>query len=417
MINQASLDRINLLLKQSRYAEAKEYIGYHLTQHPEDSYAKYCYALVLLRSGDTNESRKLTEQLLTENPDDELIIDLSLQIDLEDGNLDRAESKALLLLEARPDDAEHYFTLARVKLSQRSYDKALEAVNNGLEIDAENLSGLNLKITLDGLLGNKSDTKSAIENALELDAEDPSSIANQASQMLREGKVSQALDRLQYALSLDPTNQLAQHYMQEAIKSKFWPYRMFYKYKELGARLSSAGSWKLVIGAYLGYRVILGVARNNSTLEPYLMPLVYLIMSLFLLTWVMDPLMNIYLLTNKYGRVLLDRDETKMAQACLGALVLALIFLCIYAVGHDTVQLVNAAVFAACLIPLGTFLQPTRKKNRQIIFAYTAGLLLAAISVVIFRTSPALSLFAIGLFIYQFVINGILIKENARIFE
>jgi len=415
-MSSAMMERINLLMTQGRTKEAKSLLETHLSDHPNDFGARYAYAVVLFRNGDNDESRELTEQLLTEDPEDTEILDLSINIDIEDDQLEKAESKAKLLIELNPEDTDAHVTMARVKTNQRSYDRALVAANKALELDAENIEALNLKIMIDGLLGNSS-TSDSIQDALNLDAENPSTIANHGIQLLREGKVDEALERLGYALSLNPNNMLAQHGMQEALKSRFWPYRMFFKYKEAVAKLSAGGSWKFLIGTYIGFRIIRSVAKNNEGLEPFLMPIVYIITALFLLTWVIDPLMNIYLLTNKYGKVLLDKNEKTMAQYCAIALIIALLSLGIFfGLGIES-MIFLAAISAGMMIPLGTYLQPTKDSNRKLTLFYTIGLGVVGLLGGAFNISVCILIFVVGLFIYQWVINGILIKENARVFE
>ncbi len=414
-MNPAIIERIGLLMKQGRYSEAKTIIENYLSENPDDFLGKYFYAVVLFNEGDPDKSLPIVEELLAENPEDPDILRLSIEHDIDRDRLKAAESKAELIIEMDPGDARAYLTMARIKMAQRSYDKCLEAVNKALELDAENVDALNLKIIVDGILGNKT-TSSDVADALNMDAENPSTIANHGLDLLRQGKVKEALERMKYALSLDPNNMIAQIGMQEALKSRFWLYRLFRKYGEFSARLSAFGSWKLIIGAYIGYRILVNIAQKNEELEPYLMPIVYAIFGIFLLTWLMDPLMNVYLLTNRYGRVLLDKNEKLMARLSGISFAFSLLFFALYFSANSGFYLLMGVVFAIMIIPLGTFRKPTKPRNRQIMLAYTIALVVTGIFGAIFST-PLYYMFLVGLFIYQWVINGMLIKENARVFE
>ncbi len=416
MITSAILERIQLLINQSRYKDAQSYLEKHLSQYPADTYGKYCYALVLFLDGKNNESRKIVDQLLVEDPENEDIIGLSVDIDISDDRLNPAESKAKILIEMDPESSESHLKLARVKLAQKSYDLALESANKALSFDAENVSALNLKILIEGLLGHET-TNATIQDALHLDAENPSSIANHGIQLLREGKVNESLERLQYALSLDPNNYLAQHGMQESLKSKFWPYRMFFKFKEFTARLSQKGSWQFIIGTYILFRIIRTIAAKNPSLEPYLMPVIYIIIFLFLLTWVLDPIMNIYLLFNKFGKVLLGEDEKTMAIYCSYGLIGALFSAIMYFGFGMTYFAMVGIVFGLSIIPLGTFLNPVKEKNLQTTKIYTIAAICIGLIGSFFQITPLFTVFLISIFIYQWVINGILIKENSRSYE
>lgn len=404
-------ERIRLLFSQGRFKEAQTFLEEYLVNHPDDQEAKYFYAYTLFRDGQHGKSRQLTDELLAEDPEALHILGLSIDIDLDDNKAERAESKAELLLELDPESSDSYLTMAQVKLVQRNYDRALDFVNQALEIEPEDMDALNLKIYIDSLLGNDS-VHETIGEALELDAENPSAIANHGFQLLREGKTKEALERFKYALSLDPNNRLARAGMQEALKSRFLIYRMFFKYKEFAARLTAGGSWVFIIGIYVAYRIL----NSFSDTYPALVPVVYGIAGLFLLTWIIDPLINAYLLTNKYGRVLLDEDDTLMAKLCSAAFVIVL-GAGGYAIGFNSDLATFIAIMAALMmIPLGTFLNPVNPRNRKIMKAYTIGLAIAAV-LSIFSIGTIFTVFIGGIFIYQWVINGMMIKENSRVMD
>ena len=266
-----------------------------------------------------------------------------------------------------------------------------------------------------GMLGDQA-TDQAIDDALHLNPEYAGTIANQGLQFLREGRVEQALERLEYALSLEPTNELARYAMSEALKNKFWPYRMYFKYGQMMGKLSSQHTWGILIGAYVLYRVLAGIAKSNEALRPFLQPIVYLILGLFLLTWVLDPLMNLYLLSNKYGRLLLDADNKKMAKYTGTSFGLAILCLSMHFILDSSPFLLLAIVFGLLMIPLGTFLKPNREKNRKITSYATLAMVMAGVAGAALNSDLLLVATFIGIFAYQWLINGIMIKENARVF-
>jgi len=416
MINPGFVDRINLLMQQHRYGEARSMLETHLTNHPQDSFAQYCFAYVLFMDGDLDQSRSLTADLLTEDPENVNVLELSIRLDIEDKKFETAESKAELLLELNSGDSDAFMMMAQVKMGKRSYDKALSFTEQALELDAENLNALNLKIALNGLLGNASNEE-AIKSALQLDAENPSSIANHGLELMRQGKVDEALERLKYALSLDPNNSVAQYGMQEALKSKFWIYRMFYKYKMFSARLSEKGSWSFIIGTYIVYQVVRVSADKFPTLAPFLTPLMYAILSLFLLSWIIDPLMNLYLFTNKYGRHLLNKMEKNSSILVGASLVLCIISLVVYFSMDIERFLYLALIFGLSMIPFGSFLIPTDEATRKKLVFVMGGIFLVSVIGTLAGLPNLFLLFALSVFVYSFVLNSILIKGNARVFE
>jgi len=416
MISQQIVDRINLLMQQGRLKEARTFCETLLSDNPDNAFVQYCYALILFQSGETDQSRNLTNKLLGDNPEDGDVINLSIAIDIEDKNFNTAISKAELLMDLYPENPDPFLAFAQIKMAQRSYDKALEAINKALELDPENIDALNFKISIDGMMNN-ADTTKDIEAALELQAEHPSTIANHAMQLLRQGEVDASLERFKYALSIDPNNMLAQHGMQEALKSRFWPYRAFFKFKQFAAQLASRGSWTLIIGAYLFYLALRYVGRVFPEFGPFVMPLAYALLACFYLTWILDPLMNLYLLTNKYGKHLLNKNEKNASYLVGASLLLCIISLVVFLSTDSHKFGTLSAVFLLSMIPFSSFLSPTNESTRKKLVITMSTLFVLGIISVLLGVGPFVIIFFISVFIYQFVINGILIKENARVFE
>jgi tetratricopeptide (TPR) repeat protein len=409
-------DRIAILYNQNRHKDAQELLEVRLAQNPDDFIGQYYLALVFLQSGEKEKSRKIVEKLLEEEPTSLPILQLATSMDLADDKYHAAEEKAELLQQHYPEQSISHFMMARVKLAQNNYDQVIRHTDKALELDPENLDAYNTKIIAENILGKK-DAALTVEKALQLDPESPSSIANHGAQLLGQGKVKEALERLHYALSLDPTNQLARYYMQEALKNKFWPYRFLYAYKQFVAKLSAKGSWTFIIGIYIVYRILIAVSQSDSVFAPIAEPLVYLLFGLFILSWVMDPLINLYLLTNRYGTLLLDNKDKTMAQYTGGSLMLSLFCLAGYLYSNSEMMMNLGLAFFVFMIPLGTFLTPTKEENRNKLTYFTIGIIGLGLLGIFTNNSILITIAFIGVFLYQWVVNGILIKENARVFD
>ena len=354
MIVNPILKRVELLLQQDRYKEAEEMVKNYLDDDPSSEYGRYLLAYILFYKGDARGAFQIAEQLREENPSNLAYLELMAEINIKEDEYEAADEKIEILINEDPEDTRYLSMQARSYFAQRRYDSALQYANLTLENDPEDLTALNLKSTISGILGHKEVALNTIEEALESDPENPYTIANHGQQLLAQGKVNEALERFSHALSLNPTNEYAQYGMQQGLKSKFFLYRLFMKYYGLMARLTANGSWAFVIGAYVCYRAILYLSKTM----PFLLPLVYVIMAFFILSWVINPLMNLYLMTNKYGRHLLDNNEKTMAKLTGGALVLAIISFSIYFTLDLSFYLMYGIFFVAMMIPLGTFLLP-----------------------------------------------------------
>ena len=409
------LERIEQLTSQGRFAEARQFCETVLEEYPDLPFLQLTYARVLFNNEEYDKCRRITEGLLNDDPEDANALLLSIHLDLHDKNVEKAESKAEILIEQVPDSAVAYYLMARVKMEKNSYDKALEAINIALQIDPEDVDAINYKIQIDRLIGNNN--KVSIDNALHLDPENPSSIANHGIQLLHQGDVKGALERLSEALTLDPNNAIAQHGMREAMKSKFWLYRMFYKVGILAARLSGKNLWVIIIGAYIGLRVLKGVAKSNEALQPFLNPIIFVVVGLFYLTWILDPLMNLYLMMNKFGRHLLSKKEKTSATLVGGTLTAAVICLLVFLLTKTDNILMLGIVFFVSIIPFSSFLDPVNESTRKKLVIGMSSLFVIGLIGAVIGSLPLSFIYFGSIFIYQFLINGILIKENARVFE
>ncbi len=405
------LQRVQMLFQQNRFPEAKEMLEQHLAKEPNSYFGRKALMMCTLRLGENEKSRALCETLLTQYPEDVSIMKHSIEIDIDDKYLDKADSKIKMLKELAHLDHEVFTLEAHVKLAQNNYDRALEATKRALEIEANSMEALNLKIMIENILG-KENSKDDIAHALELNPENASTIANHAMHFLHANKPKEALERAREALSKDPNNELAQYVMGEAMKSQFLLYRLFFKYNKFMAKLTANGSWTFLIGAYIVYRIILKAAESF----PFLYPLSYLILAFFIFSWIAEPLFNLYLYTNKFGRLLLSKKQKSMSIYVGSSLAVALLSLSLYFVFKET-NLLNLAVVGGLMaIPLGTFLIPTKKENVNKLKYFTIGILVCGILASV-GFGFLMLVFLLGIFVYQWVINGIMIKEGARVID
>ena len=412
---EALLERLYILQSQQRWQESKDLLETFLADNPKEWLAQLFYVNTILNLGDKKQARTLIGPLLEQQPDNPAIIRMAAVVELADDKPVAAERLARLLVEMNPEDDDAFVVLAKAKLEQRNYDAALDAIDQALALNPENQEALNMRIYLSGFL-QTGDTNSTIDEALHLNPEDSSTIANHGFQLLREGKVDEALDRLKYALSLNPTNQLARYAMLEALKARFWPYRLYFQYQQSMARLSGGAGLGVVIGLWLLVQFLSKIGRDNPNLAVFTTPLVILLVSLFLRTWIIDPIMNFYLLTNQYGRLLLDEDNKLMARLVGGSLGLSLLTILAWlALGYEVLLLLSLA-FLLLTIPLGSFLRPLRKSQRNLTTLATFGIAVTGLGAIIFNLPGLLNIALFGLLGYQFLLNGLMAKEGGRTF-
>lgn len=406
------------LLRQGKTDEAIKRLQAHLAEFPEDDHAKYLLAWAYYLSNRLPEARTAAELLFAEDPEQPQLVNLLAEIDLAEDKYDDAESKAKFLISADPNSADPYILLARIKFLQRNYDAALLNTNKALELDAENKEALNLKVRVSDTLGHYAEAQRSIDDLLYLDPENPTTLANLGLQRLNDGKITEALEHFSQALSIQPTNMLARHGMMEALKSRFWIYRLFYHYQKLMSRLSAGNSWAIIIGTYLVARILGGMAEaSQGKIQFILNALVILIAITFFLSWVINPLLNLVLSQNKYGKLLLDEREKKMAKLTGMSLLVAAVSFIAFFFTDSYRLLLTGLLFVGLMIPAGTFLNPDKEDRQVKLRNFGLGILISGLIAIAFGGGFFLIIAFLGLLGYQFYFNKMMISEFSRKFD
>ena len=86
------------------------------------------------------------------------------------------------------------------------------------------------------------------------------------------------------------------------------------------SRLPTAAQWGVVLGGYFLNRLLSAAAKTNPDLAPWLLPVRIVFFAAILLTWTADPLFNLLLRMNRFGRLALS-DEQRAASTWFGATV------------------------------------------------------------------------------------------------
>ena len=420
MINQ--LQRAEVLLTQKRFVEAEQMLREMIEKFPELGYAKYYLAVALLGQNKNDDAEKILQFLVTENPENPDYLQMLAEVEIEKDLYDAAEDKVRHLLKMQPEEADYFVMLSRIRYAQRNYDEALEFANQALEQDPENLPALNIKVSVSSFLGQQEGLQESVDEALRQDPENAYTIANHGMSMLNQGKTQESLDRFKEALTLDPHNTLAKHGLAEAMKSKFWPYKMLYMIGLKMSRLSGQNMWAVIIGSYILLRVLRTVASNNPSLEPFLMPIVFFIAFLFVLTWVLNPLMNLYLSRNEYGKLLLDEDDLKTSRLVGIALLASIVMLILYLFLKQSVFLYGGILFFFFMIPLSnlynsTYSEKDEKKVAYLTYGIVGSGILGVLLMGLTGNQILIAISALGIFAFQWIINAIVIKQSGRRFN
>lgn len=331
------IERARLLIYQSRYELATKELQKALAADPDDPVAHALMAICLAEQKKFDQAYGEARQAATIAPDMPYTQYVLAYVRFQQDFLLEAEQAVNKALQLDPWDADHFALLAQIKFQQKKWRDALEAAESGLEIEAEHLTCANLRAMALNRLGREDEAGEALEDALAQDPENAFTHANQGWTALQRGDATKALEHFRESLRLDPTNDWARSGMVEALKARYFVYRLMLKYYFFMSRLSGRAQWFVLIGAYFVAKII-----------PFLF-IPYLIF--VFLSWTSDPLSNLLLRLNRYGRLLLSKEEIT-ASNFVGGLILAAVVIGGIAVmtAHKT-AIITAAGCAMLIIP------------------------------------------------------------------
>ena len=364
-----------ILFQQHRYAEAEKLLRSAIAENPEDPEA---YALLALALGEQKLAKEALDaarravQLGPEYAMGHYAASYALR------ELERYDQALQAIREALRLDSENvhfYAALSSLHLARSEWKPALAAAEAGLDLDSEDETCLNLRSIALTNLGRRAEAAVAIDASLANNPENPVTHANQGWAHLHAGKYNEALEHFREALRLDPSSRWARAGIVEALRARNPLYGLLLRYFLWMMRLGPRVQFAVIIGAWLGIRLLAGVRFSNPELAPYINIALYAYNAFAYLSWSAQPLFDLLLRLDPHGRMVLDEEQIRTSNwvgLCL--LAAAGLFVTGWATG---LSLVGPAVMALVLvIPVAGSFRARKSGNRILLFAYTAGLAL-----------------------------------------
>ncbi len=353
----ANVQRALLLFDQSRHDLAETELRQALAADPYDSFAHSLLGLCLAKRQRFQDATDEAQQAIHQAPDSPFA-HYALASILQDR--DRTKEARISVQEALrldPSEPDYFALLASIELSDRHWREALAAAERGLQLEAEHVACNNLRAIALVKLGRKAEAGATIDAALARNPENSVTHANQGWTLLEGGDPKRALEHFREALRLDPDNDWARQGIIEALKARNWIYAVMLRYFLWMSRLSSQAQWAVIVGGYIGNRLLGVLAQSKPALAPWILPIRIIYVAFALLTWTADPLFNLLLRLNRFGRLVLSREQTVASNWIGAALLLALLALAGCFLSKFSVPwLVAAIVFGFLILPLaGTF--------------------------------------------------------------
>jgi tetratricopeptide (TPR) repeat protein len=412
----AHLERAKLLYDQNRYDMAIKELHLEIASDPDDPTPHSLLALCLMELGKHKEATREAQLAIQLEPDHPHYHFVLGRVLVEQEQLKEATNAIKEALRLDPYEADYFSLLASIKLQQRNWTEALEAAEEGLEIDAEHIGCANLRAMALVKLNRGEEAGQVIDTTLAQDPENEFTHANQGWVLLERGEHVKAMEHFREALRLNPQLDWAKEGIVEALKAKHFIYRLLLRYFFWMSRLPSRTRWMVFIGGYLLSRVLRSMARTNPELQPLIVPLIVLYSTFAILTWIADPLFNLLLRFNRFGKMALSKDDIKATNWFGGFILAALVCFGLWIVTQITIALIAAIGCALMVIPVSATFNANSKRSRKILEIYTVALMvLGTIALVLSLTNSSLAIipgiiFFFGLIIFQWIAAALMIR-------
>ena len=397
------------LLEIGRIKEAIPFLQKALQDDFHNWNTKYYLALAYYNTNDYNNAEKLSNTLLEEEPNNPAVFFLKSKIELQKDNLNKAIEHIDIAISIQPYDSDFFAQKSLIYLHKKDYINGLDNANHGLSIDAKNSICLNLRAQFLTKLNRVEEADNTIENILHDNPEDEHSHANVGWVELEKGNHKKSMTHFKEALKLNPNFEYARNGMSTAIKAKNILYKAFLKYAFWMGNKSTKIQWIYILGIYFAYRFSIKVL-SEAGMTYMVIPLVIAYLLFALGGWIMEPLSNMILLMDNYGKYLLNKVEKQSGIAFSILFFIALLSGILFLIIPNRYFLLITITSLCSLLPLPRAFLQNSKKAKLFGVCYGALMILIGLFGPLFNISIYSTGFIIFILMMAFTWVGNLFK-------
>jgi tetratricopeptide (TPR) repeat protein len=296
-------------------------------------------------------------------------------------------------------------------IEQRRFEEGLQKANEGLALEADNVTCLNARSTALNKLRRTDDAIDTMNTALSHDPDNEVTHSTIGWNLLERGRHKDAQKHFMEALRINPNFANARSGLKESLKSKIILYRWLLQYGFWVHNKGRNFQVAVPIILYITFRVLISISKANKSTESIAWILGGIYIFIVVTSWTIGSIANFVLLFHPLGKHSLSNTEKWSALNSVSALVIgiAIMLLSGFAAGTDY-EVGAFLVGMICLslaLPLGRVEYPLRIKNQNWKAIYAVALigvgLLAIVSFIISPLTfmPAFALYGIGFLIYN----------------
>ncbi len=408
------IQRASLLIEQNRFIDAQKILISILEGSPDNIEVLVLLCETNLQQNKLDEAEDLINNAIRLSPDTAVLYTVKSRVLMEAERYSEAEVWLEEAISLDPEDADNYAFLGSIKFARKKFDEALDLSNQALSLDAQNIIALNFRSSALLKLGQKEASFETIEDALQEDPNNAYTHANHGWGLLEKGEHEKALEHFKQALQNDPNLEHAQSGMGEAIKSKYTLYRWFLKYCFWIGNMTKKYQWGVIIGFYFLVKMLKLIVKKVPSTESFLLPVIVVLALIAFSTWVINPISNLFLRLNKYGKYLLNKNEIRSSNFVGLSALFLVVSTFLFFITSNEVWLVPAVFGFTMMIPLSSMFE----RNKMLLIY---GIVLAFLgSVAILKSfmagkidfSYSTMAYLIGFVAYGWIANFIGIKES-----
>lgn len=364
--------RAMILFDQGRHELAEKELRQCLAADPDNAMAHallaHCLAKIKQYTEATFEARRAIEL----GPDGAFNHYTLASVLHDRDHLEEAAESIAEAIRLNPEDPDFYWLLGAIRYDQRDWTAALEGAEEGLRFDPEHVNCNNLRAIALVKLGRKAEAGITIEAALARDPDNAYTHANQGWTLLEKGDPQKAMEHFREALRINPELEWARQGIVEALKARHLIYYYMLRYFLWMQKLSQKGQWAIVIGGVVGVNVLTRLAESHPVLQPAVWPIQIAYMAFAILTWTADPLFNLVLRTNRFGRLALSRQQIVASNWIGAAVAVALGAVGVFLWTWDRGALWTAIGAGIFMMPLSAVFKIAEGVPRVLMAVYTA---------------------------------------------
>lgn len=307
--------RARVLMSQNRMQLAEEQLRMVLTSESSHSEAHAMLALCLVEREAWDAAMEEAHQAIFHGPEEPMAHYSLSRVMLKRNRLREAREAISEALRLSPWNADYFATLGAIEAAGERWEEVLKAARQGLEADPEHEACENLRAAALTTLGRRSEAGLTIQESLRRNPENAFTHANEGWRLLHVRLPEQAMVHFREALRLDPNMEWARRGIVEAMKARFFVYRMMLGFFLWLGRFPPRTRLLLLIGMPIAQSVLQTTVESVSALAFLAFPMMLTYLLFVWMTWTSSALFNLVLMLNPFGRLALNREEKVQAIA------------------------------------------------------------------------------------------------------